>query len=740
MADAVVTFLLEKLFDLLSEEAQLFSRKELEWLRKERRENDEVAKTWVAQVREAAYEAEEILDKFTIQFCSIKELIEQCRLRRQVGGEIRRIKSLVVDISKRKSTYKLENPVRIVSSYLGEADIVGFDKDVEKLSKFLLDEELELKVVSVVVSQTYGIMEVFKSILRELRKDVLDSMSDGQIIERLKDYCRERKYLAVLDDVWDPLVWENMRVTLIEGGRQSRTIITTRNAKLISLIEVKKAIHEIEPLREKDAQELFHKKAFNSNGGSCPKELQALAEKLLEKYEGLPLAIVVMGGLMDDRLSRVLSLSFEDLPSRLKSCFLHWIAEGFVEEKQGKTMEDVAKDYLTELLDRKMLQIAQVEKLNWTVESASGAILKEKPCRLSLVDSTFHHVPNHSLDRVRSFMQFEISWLAPPFMDHIFPQLTLLRVLHIESYSSIMGLSETGNLVSLRYLHLDCLIGELPVTFQNLQNLRTLVLMGTQVVNLPKWISRLVNLRHLFSTNNVHSDEPLAIGCLRNLQTLASIVAKDGLVRQVRKLTELRCLHMAGVRKEDGEELAASIGNLRNLLYLDLVTINEDSLKLEIFPSSLEQLRIDEQLEKPPSSFISLGSLTKLWLCNTKLSEDPFMPLQALPNLAVLILWTAYTGKRLGGCRARGFPNLNSLVLYAMEGLGEWGEVEERAMPGLLFLRIRLGTKLRMLPQGFERLKGLEFSHMPMKFVERLHQDVGEDHYKVRYIPNIEFL
>ncbi|ERN19159.1 hypothetical protein AMTR_s00061p00165400 [Amborella trichopoda] len=303
-----------------------------------------------------------------------------------------------------------------------------------------------------------------------------------------------------------------------------------------------------------------------------------------------------------------------------------------------------------------------------------------------------------------------------------------------------MGLSEIGNLVSLRYLHLDCLIGELPVTFQNLQNLRTLVLMGTQVVNLPKWISRLVNLRHLFSTNNVHSDEPLAIGCLRNLQTLASIVAKDGLVRQVRKLTELRCLHMAGVRKEDGEELAASIGSLRNLLYLDLVTINEDSLKLEIFPSSLEQLRIDEQLEKLPSSFISLGSLTKLWLCNTKLSEDPFMPLQALPNLAVLILWTAYTGKRLGGCRARGFPNLNSLVLYAMEGLEEWGEVEERAMPGLLFLRIRLGTKLRMLPQGFERLKGLEFSHMPMKFVERLHQDVGEDHYKVRYIPNIEFL
>ncbi|ERN19158.1 hypothetical protein AMTR_s00061p00165330 [Amborella trichopoda] len=351
MADAVVTFLLEKLFDLLSEEAQLFSRKELEWLRKE-------LDAMQSYLKDALKEEERMM---RLQRLGIKELIEQCRLRRQVGGEIRRIKSLIVDISKRKSTYKLENPireasistdkwqeVRIVSSYLEEADIVGFDKDVEKLSKFLLDEELELKVFGMggagkttLVIVMLGLQ--FPKLMESWRKDVLDSMSDGQIIERLKDYCRERKYLAVLDDVWDPLVWENMRVTLIEGGRQSRTIITTRNAKLIS---VKKAIHEIEPLREKDAQELFHKKAFNSNGGSCPEELQALAEKLLEKYEGLPLAIVVMGGLMsrqartpqawkrilddynwesnegDDRLSRVLSLSYEDLPSRLKSCFL----------------------------------------------------------------------------------------------------------------------------------------------------------------------------------------------------------------------------------------------------------------------------------------------------------------------------------------------------------------------------------------------------------------------------------
>lgn len=79
-------------------------------------------------------------------------------------------------------------------------------------------------------------------------------------------------------------------------------------------------------------------------------------------------------------LKKVLSLSFNDLPYYLKSCFLclsifpedHLIehkrlirlrvVEGFVEAKYGKELEDVAEDYLNELLNRSLLQVAETTR------------------------------------------------------------------------------------------------------------------------------------------------------------------------------------------------------------------------------------------------------------------------------------------------------------------------------------------------------------------------------------------
>lgn len=71
--------------------------------------------------------------------------------------------------------------------------------------------------------------------------------------------------------------------------------------------------------------------------------------------------------------------NYNDLPYYLKSCFLHfgifpedyqirrmrlirlWVAEGFVEEREGKTMEEVAGEYLNELINRSMVQVARFD-------------------------------------------------------------------------------------------------------------------------------------------------------------------------------------------------------------------------------------------------------------------------------------------------------------------------------------------------------------------------------------------
>ena len=157
-------------------------------------------------------------------------------------------------------------------------------------------------------------------------------------------------------------------------------------------------------LGEKESWELFLKKTFPFGSTSavvCPAELEDLGKKITEKCKGLPLAIVVSGGLlsrkektesswkkilesMEWHLSQgpesclgILASSYSELPYFLKACFLYcgifpedceikagkliqmWIIEGFVQRRGEEMVEDVAEDYLEELIHRSMIQVAR---------------------------------------------------------------------------------------------------------------------------------------------------------------------------------------------------------------------------------------------------------------------------------------------------------------------------------------------------------------------------------------------
>ena len=149
------------------------------------------------------------------------------------------------------------------------------------------------------------------------------------------------------------------------------------------------------------AFELFCKKVFKCEGGQCPPDFVDISCGIVEKCGGLPLAIVAIGGLFSTKakvvsewrkvldslslefeinsrlrsITKILSFSYHDLPYNLKACFLYfgmfpeacsincarltrlWIAEGFVKEKKGLTLEDVAQDYLNQLIHRSLVQV-----------------------------------------------------------------------------------------------------------------------------------------------------------------------------------------------------------------------------------------------------------------------------------------------------------------------------------------------------------------------------------------------
>ncbi|KAL0318459.1 UNVERIFIED_CONTAM: Late blight resistance protein R1-A [Sesamum angustifolium] len=141
---------------------------------------------------------------------------------------------------------------------------------------------------------------------------------------------------------------------------------------------------------------------FSQEGCLIP-ELEDVGKVIADGCGGLPLAIVVISGLLaksdmtrefwqfvaenvssyansgnDEHCLKILSLSYNNLTILLKSCFLYvgvfskdrniivsklirlWVAEGFVKPARGKSLEEVAKEYLKDLVDRNLIMIRKL--------------------------------------------------------------------------------------------------------------------------------------------------------------------------------------------------------------------------------------------------------------------------------------------------------------------------------------------------------------------------------------------
>ncbi|CDP21801.1 unnamed protein product [Coffea canephora] len=137
----------------------------------------------------------------------------------------------------------------------------------------------------------------------------------------------------------------------------------------------------------------------------CPQELRILGKKITTNCKGLPLTIVIIAGILstieDDAWSEVadsltstivyatdqckstLELSYRHLPHYLKRCLLYfgafredqeietaklmrlWIAEGFVfaeglvSDTETKRIEDLAEEYMMDLIGRNLVMVAK---------------------------------------------------------------------------------------------------------------------------------------------------------------------------------------------------------------------------------------------------------------------------------------------------------------------------------------------------------------------------------------------
>ncbi|KAL5981832.1 hypothetical protein ACLOJK_015898 [Asimina triloba] len=905
MAESAVKFLLEKLADLIIPEASLLrgARQDLEKIKLElesmqaflrdadrRKDSNEELKTWVKQVREAAYDVEAILDEFLQHSYApvskgFRSLIDTTiRLPKnlfhkyQFVTRLQEINEKICEISARRNRYTLNQIEEGASLQDGsegwqrsietaifkeEDGIVGMRKEFDLIVQWLLEGDERLTVISVtgmgglgkttLVSKAFKYSEVRKAfhcfayvsvsqtlritdLLRRITKQLLESnmevapdhLAAMDIIDLRKflvHHLQSKRYVIVLDDIWSVKDWEDINSVFPDHHCGSRLMVTTRNVEVAQAMGGGSLICALQPLNQEDAWELFNNKAFRNE--TCPTDLESVARSMVEKCEGLPLAIIAMGGLLLTKernmvewnkvysslnwqlsnnpmflsLYNILLLSFHHLPYYLKHCFLYcsmfpedypikrkqliklWVAEGFVKERGGMTMEEVAEEYLKELIHRNMLHVAMVnyfgrvkvcrmhdmmrevaislsrnEDFSITCDAQDAGKLYKFRC-ISIYDDRREIIQaGMNSSRVHSVIIFN-NKKTPIFdsLHKVVSSFQLLRVLYLKGARIDRVPDELVELFNLRYLNLAKTgISELPESFEKLINLQTLDLRGTKVERLPVGIGKLQKLRHLVcypTTDSVYksfhawkfSKFPPQLCSITSLQSLQTIPAEGETVREIGNLTQLRSLVIAKVRASDGVELCGSIGKMRKLARLGIIGISEEeTLELEALspspPPLLQKLYLMGHLEKVPQWLASLTNLACLALHWSGLREEEgdglLLILQALPNLVKLYLRKPFHGQQLALFKEGWFPKLKQLCLVDVTEL-RLVVIEKGAMPSLRKLTLLDCRELKVVPHGIEHLPTLQELHlleMPQELVNRLR---GEDCGKVASIPII---
>ncbi|KAK6148759.1 hypothetical protein DH2020_016284 [Rehmannia glutinosa] len=566
-------------------------------------------------------------------------------LRREIALKIKKINEKLVNIAIEKDRYNFsvitvnECPDRIKStSFVDLSEVEGRDLDKITLISKLLSEKNGLNVVSVVgmggigkttlaqvvynssavvgnfdrriwvcVSEPFDEVRIGKAILEDIEGIAPYLFELETIARKIRYYVENRKFLLVLDDVWteDFSKWEQLFSTLSTGEDGSTILVTTRKERVAKVMGSKYELR-LGKLSDQDSWALFKKIAFFEKSEEECERFESVGRKIADKCKGRPLTVKTIGSLMrfkkslkdwDDVLSSEfweleeaeklfppLMLSYFDLPSTVKRCFLFcaffpkdhvieannliqlWMAQGYLSSSENVEIEVIGQEYLQSLAMRSFFQDLVIDKDGKRILSMKmhdmvhdfAQYLTKNECsviefnnlerkmesshksvrHLTVVRSEDTHFPNvKNVDKLFTFwvQSFYDSPRIVSQLDKIEPDLFLrlpcLRALDL-SRNRIGELpKEIGNLIKLKYLNLSHNpFWELNPAICDLYNLQTLKLFGCDHLRkLPREIGKLVNLRHLeIDRTDSLKTLPKGISNLKSLQTLSKFIIVRG--------------------------------------------------------------------------------------------------------------------------------------------------------------------------------------------------------------------
>ncbi|XP_078168190.1 putative disease resistance protein RGA4 [Carex rostrata] len=312
-------------------------------------------KSWLANLKSAAYDADDVLDEFRYEELRQDAVkrghkagkgivwfsgLFRFKMSRKLKDVVGRIDDLVTEMKTFEFVQgRKDQPVidRVKThSYVIESEVVGRGEDKEELVKLLTEasptniltvlpivgmgglgkttlaqmvyndprvkEHFKL-LIWVCVSEKFEVLHLIRLIIDTvIKKDSEVPRDNMELLQnRLRQEIGGQRYLLVLDDVWNDKEdrWDQLRVLLNCGDLGSTVLVTTRNVTVASIMGAVQS-NNLGCLGEEDSWDLFRKRAF-TKGIKERLDLVEIGKNLVQNCGGLPLAIKTLGGLMSNK-------------------------------------------------------------------------------------------------------------------------------------------------------------------------------------------------------------------------------------------------------------------------------------------------------------------------------------------------------------------------------------------------------------------------------------------------------
>ncbi|KAL0006882.1 hypothetical protein SO802_008384 [Lithocarpus litseifolius] len=593
----------------------------------EQQAQNHTIKNWLGRLKDAFFEADDLLDDFSTEvlrqevmtrnkkakevrifFSKSNQLAYGLKMGHKIKAIRERLEAIAADrkfhLEERPRETQVSNRVRETHHFVRAEDVIGREVDKKVIIDRLMDPKIEenvsvLPIVGIgglgkttLAQFVFNAEEIKNHFEKKLWVCVSDDFDVKVIVEKILEYAKGKKpeklemstlinllhkeidgkrYILVLDDVWndDAEKWDRLKGSLLGGARGSKILVTTREEKVAKISKTIEP-HFLRGLNEEESWSLFKQKAFEK--GQEPKNLRIkeIGMEIVRKCKGIPLAIKTIGSLLcfknseyewmsfmnrdfskldqkENDILPTLKLSYDHLPSHLKQCFAFcslfpkdyqiekeimiklWMAQGFIKQSgQNQCLEDVGHEYFMELLWRSFFQ------------KDTGSIFKihdlmhDLAISVAGLESITFGINEEKMDEKTHHMSFGLNLGLSTQIPILLLKANRMRTFLLpcqKQYSS-----------QIVWNQLTC-----DAFVSNFKFLRLLDLHQTGIKNVPYSIGKLKHLRYLdLSYNEDIKMLPSSITMLQNLETLNLFYCR-GLIelpKNISKLVNLRHLNI----------------------------------------------------------------------------------------------------------------------------------------------------------------------------------------------------